>query len=238
MRTILYRFPDLESLGAALRAADEELEVPAGDGQAVAEGEWVVALFEVGPRPRATACAARGLDRGDGVTVLSFEPRDWERLALFSEGPVPRQSGANLRASGSRRKDEGEDIVALHVDDDDAVRSIVAATLAGGGVEVIGVASGEEAMATLSAQRVDVLIVDWHLPRMSGIELCLHLRQDGRFAFLPIVFLTCQSSTREILEAFACGADDFVAKPFRATELRARVSGLLRRAKLAGGACG
>ena len=83
MRSLVYRFDDLFSFGRALGAADQELPLP--EGEIVADGEWVLAIFEVGERRRATAAAARGMDKGDGTVELGFERRDWERLQAFSE---------------------------------------------------------------------------------------------------------------------------------------------------------
>jgi two-component system phosphate regulon response regulator PhoB len=67
---------------------------------------------------------------------------------------------------------------------------------------------------------------------MSGIDLCRKLRGEPRFGSLPILFLTAHSTSDELITAFDAGADDFVSKPFRAPELKARVLGLLRRAKM------
>ncbi|HEX2672589.1 MAG TPA: response regulator, partial [Polyangiaceae bacterium] len=66
-------------------------------------------------------------------------------------------------------------------------------------------------------------------PGMNGLELCQRLRSDKQHHALPIMFLTGHSSSSDLVQAFEAGADDFVSKPFRAPELRARVLGLLRR---------
>ena len=89
--------------------------------------------------------------------------------------------------------------------------------------------SAEEALDWLSKNPADLLVLDWGLPGMNGLELCQRLRKDEAHRALPILFLTGHSSSRDLVEAFAAGADDFVSKPFRAPELRARVLGLLRR---------
>ena len=66
---------------------------------------------------------------------------------------------------------------------------------------------------------------------MTGIELCRLIRAEPTLSTLPVLFLTAHGSSRDIVDAFASGADDYVVKPFRAPELGARIFGLLRRAR-------
>jgi two-component system phosphate regulon response regulator PhoB len=119
----------------------------------------------------------------------------------------------------------------LVVDDDSAQQTIVGAMLQASGICAVSVGSAEEALQTLKTVPVDLLVLDWSLPGMSGLELCHKLRQDPRFSVLPVLFLTAHSSSEDLVTAFEAGADDFVSKPFRAPELKARVLGLLRRTK-------
>mgnify|MGYP003498538536 FL=1 len=92
--------------------------------------------------------------------------------------------------------------------------------------------SAEEAFDLLRESRPDLMVLDWNLPGMSGVEFCRRLRKEPRLGRLPVLFLTAHSSTSDIVEAFSAGADDFVSKPFRAPELAARVLGLIRRAQM------
>jgi two-component system, OmpR family, phosphate regulon response regulator PhoB len=102
------------------------------------------------------------------------------------------------------------------------------------GFEVCSVGTAEEAFDHLLQSRVDLLVLDWNLPGMTGLELCKRLRQEpSALAQLPILFLTAHSSSQDVSQAFAAGADDFVTKPFRALELGTRVLGLLRRSSVA-----
>src|SRR6478672_5411691 len=92
VRTVTYRFDDPRSLLRALREGDLELPLP--EGASVKDGEWVMATFSVAsaslspgtPSEGETTAAARGFDRGDDDLVLTFEPRDWERLVAFADG--------------------------------------------------------------------------------------------------------------------------------------------------------
>jgi two-component system phosphate regulon response regulator PhoB len=268
LRSLVYRFDDLFGFGRALGQADQELPLP--EGESVGDGEWVLAIFEVGERRRATAAAARGMDKGDGHPVLAFERRDWERLQIFSEakseklraarpiaGNVPsydsssaipitdaasrtsappassrpsRGSGPHLTPSGRFPASQGTRV--LLVDDDADIRDVVGAMLEAVGLIVEPVMSAEEALERVRDTHFDLLVLDWNLPGMNGLELCRTVRKDAKFSGLPVLFLTAHSSSKDIVDAFASGADDYVAKPFRAPELGARIFGLLRRSRL------
>ena len=123
----------------------------------------------------------------------------------------------------------------LVVDDDPATRDMVSAMLEAVGLTVETTASAEDALRLIERTRVDLVVLDWSLPDMSGLELCRSIRHQASTATLPVLFLSAKSSTTDIVDAFAIGADDFVPKPFRAPELGARIFALLRRARMGGG---
>jgi two-component system phosphate regulon response regulator PhoB len=120
----------------------------------------------------------------------------------------------------------------LVVDDDSATQTIVCELLRSSGICPDSAGSAEEALALLESTPADLIVLDWSLPGMTGVELCQMLRQNDRLAALPVLFLTAHSASEDLVHAFEAGADDFVSKPFRAPELRARVLGLLRRSRL------
>jgi two-component system phosphate regulon response regulator PhoB len=285
VRSIAYRFDDLFSFGRTLGQSDQELPLP--EGQQVTDGEWVLAIFEIGERRRATAAAARGMDKGDGSIVLGFERRDWERLQTFSEakseklkvapriepppesedipveidsrseidassfrvsapapavprglgGSSPRPPGGYASSGSMRTSGRFPTMTArvLLVDDDGDIRDVVGAMLEAVGLTVEPVTNAEEALERVREKHFDLLVLDWSLPGMNGLDLCRKIRSEESLAAIPVLFLTAHSSSKDIVDAFASGADDYVSKPFRAPELGARIFGLLRRARIAQG---
>jgi two-component system, OmpR family, phosphate regulon response regulator PhoB len=127
----------------------------------------------------------------------------------------------------------GGDPRVLIVDDDPDIREVVSVMLEAVGLRVVAVESGEVALERIAREPFDLLVLDWNLPRMTGLDLCRALRKDPALATLPVLFLTANASSQDMVEAFASGGDDYVVKPFRAPELGARIFSLLRRARKA-----
>jgi two-component system phosphate regulon response regulator PhoB len=96
------------------------------------------------------------------------------------------------------------------------------------------VASGEEGRRELEKGIYSLLLLDVHLPDGDGFEFCKNLRAERRFADLPVIFLTGKTELTSKVQGFEVGGDDYVTKPFEPEELKARVSGKLRRTKSSG----
>ncbi|MET0790913.1 MAG: response regulator [Polyangiaceae bacterium] len=225
MQGIVYKFASFAALSEALDTEEPDVKLPVPVENGLVDGQWLVATFAIGND--ATSVAGRVADRGAELH-LTFEARDWNQLCRFANGecspsippPCPEGSEVVLAPPGT---------TVLVVDDDPALRSIVCTMLRASDLTALQAESAEEALDFLSKNSVDLLVLDWGLPGMNGLELCQRLRKEHSQHELPILFLTGHSSSTDLVQAFEAGADDFVSKPFRAPELRARVLGLLRR---------
>ena len=116
------------------------------------------------------------------------------------------------------------------VEDEEALSVLLRYNLEAEGYEVETVLRGDEAEIKLQERVPDLLILDWMLPGVSGIELCRRLRNRPETERLPIILLTARGEESERVRGLSTGADDYVVKPFSTPELLARVRALLRRA--------
>jgi two-component system, OmpR family, phosphate regulon response regulator PhoB len=119
----------------------------------------------------------------------------------------------------------------LIVEDEEPLTLLLRYNLEAEGYEVDTVARGDEAELRLSEGLPDLLVLDWMLPGVSGIELCRRLRARAATAQLPIIMLTARGEESERVRGLATGADDYVVKPFSVPELVARIRSLLRRSR-------
>ncbi len=119
----------------------------------------------------------------------------------------------------------------LVAEDDRDIAELVAHYLRRSDWNVRIVGSGDEALASLRAEPVDLVILDVMLPGLSGLEVCRALRADRRTKDLPIIMLTARAEETDRIIGLDIGADDYVSKPFSPNELVARIRALMRRVK-------
>ena len=117
------------------------------------------------------------------------------------------------------------------VEDEEALALMLRYNLEAEGYAVETVERGDEADTRLREEVPDLLLLDWMLPGISGIELCRRLRSREETKALPIIMLTARGEEAERVRGLATGADDYVVKPFSVPELMARVRAMLRRAQ-------
>jgi two-component system phosphate regulon response regulator PhoB len=117
----------------------------------------------------------------------------------------------------------------LVVEDEPAIQTLIAVNLKRAGHEVMAALDAESAQNHINAALPDLILLDWMLPGMSGLELARRLRGDARTRKVPIIMLTARGDERDKVQGLETGADDYVTKPFSPRELLARIQAVLRR---------
>jgi DNA-binding response OmpR family regulator len=119
----------------------------------------------------------------------------------------------------------------LFIEDDDAIRLALSLALEDEGYSVRQAANGTDGLAAFDAESTDLVLLDLRLPDMSGFEVCRALRLNS---IVPIIIITAQTDTVDMVAGLEAGADDYVTKPVVPKELAARIRALLRRVHLQG----
>ncbi|WP_394693908.1 phosphate regulon transcriptional regulator PhoB [Hyphobacterium sp.] len=117
----------------------------------------------------------------------------------------------------------------LVVEDEDALSTLLQYNLEKEGYQVSVAADGEEALILADEATPDLVLVDWMLPKLSGIEVCRRLRNRPETRNVPIIMLTARGEEADRIRGLDTGADDYVVKPFSMTELFARIRAVMRR---------
>jgi two-component system phosphate regulon response regulator PhoB len=119
----------------------------------------------------------------------------------------------------------------LIVEDDPPLAELLNWNMTQAGFETVLTSDGEEALLLIEEERPDLVILDWMIESLSGIEVCRRIRRMGEFATLPVIMLTARSAEDDRLRGLETGADDYVTKPFSPAELVMRVKAVLRRTR-------
>lgn len=124
----------------------------------------------------------------------------------------------------------------LVVDDEAAQREIIVYNLEAAGFEVMSADNGEDAVLMVQEEHPNLVVLDWMMPKLSGLEVCRQLRSNKETKAIPIILLSARSEDVDKVRGLEIGADDYVSKPFSVVELMARINAQLRRhsAALAG----
>lgn len=118
----------------------------------------------------------------------------------------------------------------LVVDDESAIREMIRFALGRSGMEVRCASDGLEALNKISEKTPDILLLDWMMPGINGLELTRRLRRNSQTAEIPIIMLTAKVSEDDKVAGLNAGTDDYIIKPFSPRELVARIQAVLRRA--------
>jgi two-component system phosphate regulon response regulator PhoB len=141
-----------------------------------------------------------------------------------------------MRAEGTQQRHTGPESAAgtqrpliLVVEDEAALLTMLRYNLEKNGFRVEEAMNGEEAVTRLAEERPDLVLLDWMLPVMSGIEVCRQIRRQHDTRDLPVIMLTARTEDQDAVRALNTGADDYITKPFGIEALMARIRALLRR---------
>jgi two-component system phosphate regulon response regulator PhoB len=117
----------------------------------------------------------------------------------------------------------------LVVDDEAAIRDMIRFALERAKMDVMTAADAQEALLRISESRPDIILMDWMMPGVSGVELTRRLRRDSYTEDIPIIMLTAKVTEDDKVTGLEAGTDDYVIKPFSPRELLARIRAVLRR---------
>ena len=117
----------------------------------------------------------------------------------------------------------------LIVEDETGLVALLKYNLEKQGYQTVSVSDGALALETLQKEKPDLVLLDWMLPHLSGIEICKQIRQNHALRHLPVMMLTARSDEADKVQGLCLGADDYMTKPFSIPELLARIQALLRR---------
>ena len=118
----------------------------------------------------------------------------------------------------------------LIIEDEKALQTILTYNLENQGYEVKSVLDGKKALSAIQKEMPDLILLDWMLPNMSGVEICKAIRQNHKLRSLLVLMLTARGDEADKVSGLSIGADDYMTKPFSLPELLARIKALLRRA--------
>ena len=117
----------------------------------------------------------------------------------------------------------------LVVEDEPAIQELIAVNLSFAGHKVLRADDAEQARVLIDAELPDLILLDWMLPGLSGLQMARQLRSDERTKEVPIIMLTAKGEETDKVEGLESGADDYITKPFSPKELMARIKAVLRR---------
>ena len=121
----------------------------------------------------------------------------------------------------------------LLVEDEPAQRELLAYNLEAEGFDVITADNGEDGLILVDENDPDLIVLDWMMPQLSGIEVCRRLKSNSKTRQIPVIMLSARAEEVDRVRGLETGADDYVAKPYSVIELMARVKAHLRRIRAA-----
>ena len=117
------------------------------------------------------------------------------------------------------------------VEDEKPIQTLLRYNLEKEGFKVSSSENGEEALSLIKEKKPDLILLDWMLPDLSGIQICQYLKHDKKVKAIPIIMLTAKGEEEDKVKGLESGAEDYLTKPFSFPELLARIKAMLRRVK-------
>ena len=152
-------------------------------------------------------------------------------MAPAPPAPGGRDSGSRDSGGSGAAARAPDRPTVLVAEDEPAQREILAYNLEAEGFRVLRAADGEEALLLIAEGAPDIVVLDWMMPRLSGLEVCRRLRRRPETRAIPVIMLSARSEEAERVRGLETGADDYVTKPYSVAELLARVRAQLRRVR-------
>ena len=119
----------------------------------------------------------------------------------------------------------------LLVEDEKSIVTLIKYNLEKEGFKVFSTETGEEALKIIKEKTPDIILLDWMLPDLSGIDVCRQIKKDKKFKNIPVLILTAKGEPDDKIKGFEVGADDYLTKPFNNKELLLRIKSLIKRSK-------
>jgi two-component system phosphate regulon response regulator PhoB len=119
----------------------------------------------------------------------------------------------------------------LVVEDEDEIRELISFKLRGAGYDVFTANDGEQGLEVATQIIPALVIIDWMMPRMNGVDAVAAMRADATLRTIPVIMLTAKGQEQDVQRGFAAGVDDFIIKPFSPRELMSRVDAALSRVR-------
>jgi CheY-like chemotaxis protein len=183
---------------------------------------WTCSRTQLTPLRRECSSDANGVrTAGNAPLRRAASPR----VSMPAEAHLQlgQDAAFDSAIAGFTTLDPTEPCRVLIVDDDELIISSVSSLLQRSGYQVFAARSGEHAMRVLNATNCHIVITDWHMPDMDGLDLCRNIRSSARNTYIYVLMLTVRNGNGDILAALSAGADDYVLKGAGAEEILARL---------------
>jgi len=151
------------------------------------------------------------------------------QASMKIEAAKPHSGRPEPGRSSKSQFERGMKPTVMIVEDEEALSTLLQYNLAKEGYSLLTASDGEEAALLIRESAPDLVLLDWMLPGLSGIELCRQLRGRPETRNMPIIIITARGEEADRIRGLDTGADDYVTKPFSITELLARIRAVLRR---------